>query len=422
MNCCREQPKFINTKDINSIARSYVKLCFALGRYDKDYVDSYYGPEEIKKQAFKDSISLKNIIDYSGILISALVESKSEKISVDDNNRINYLLAMLKSLNTRAAIISGEKFRFDKESRELYDAVCPTYSISYYKEILHKLDSALPGRGDLSNRYKNFRQRFIIPSNKIDTILKIAIAECRRRTKDHVKLPDNENFILEIVKNQPWLAYNWYKGNNYSLIQFNTDLPTHVETVVGIAAHEGYPGHHTNHALIEQKYYKEKGWVEYSILPLFSPRSIIEEGLASYAPEIIFTDEERLKFEKDVIFKMAGLNPNDAKLYFDILELKRKLKFAGNEIARRYLDGNMSREIALQWLQTYELRTSEEAEQSLRFIGRYRSYVITYNVGQELIRKYIEKNGGSLQNQEKRWQLFNFIESNPVLPQDLRSN
>jgi len=421
-NSCKKEPEFINTKDINSISRSYVKLCFALGKFDKDYVDSYYGPEGIKTESIKDSVSIKNIVLYSDLLINALKESKFGNSLNGDSNRIKYLSAMLKSLKTRALIISGEKYRFDKESKELYDAVLPTYSINYYKEILHKLDSILPGKGDLQKRYQTFSQRFIIPKNKIDTVLRLAIAECRKRTKEHLQLPENEKFTMEIVKNQPWLAYNWYKGDNYSLIQFNTDLPTHIESVLEIAAHEGYPGHHTNHSLIEQRYYKEKGWVEYSILPLFSPRSIIEEGIASYAVNMIFTPDEKLKFGKDIICMVAGLNPADARIYFEILELKRKLRFAGNEIARRYLDGKMNKEIALNWLQTYELRTKDEAMQSLRFFERYRSYVITYTLGQELINGYIEKNVGSFHNPDKKWQLFNFIVSNPVLPQDFRNN
>ena len=149
INSCKKEPKFINTKDINSISRSYVKLCFALGKFDKDYIDSYYGPEDIKTESIKDSVSIKNIVLYSDLLINALKESKFGNSPNGDSNRIKYLLAMLMSLKTRALIISFVKYGFDKESKELYDAVLPTYSINYYKEILHKLDSILPGKGDL---------------------------------------------------------------------------------------------------------------------------------------------------------------------------------------------------------------------------------------------------------------------------------
>jgi len=36
---------------MSKIAHDYVHLVLALGQHDKDYVDAYYGPPEIKKEA-----------------------------------------------------------------------------------------------------------------------------------------------------------------------------------------------------------------------------------------------------------------------------------------------------------------------------------------------------------------------------------
>ena len=52
-----------------------------------------------------------------------------------------------------------------------------------------------------------------------------AIAECRRRTPVHIASTENERFTMAFVKGQPWSAYNWYKGDNQSLIEINTDWP-----------------------------------------------------------------------------------------------------------------------------------------------------------------------------------------------------
>jgi len=35
---------------MSMIAHDYVHLVLALGQHDKDYVDAYYGPPEIKKE------------------------------------------------------------------------------------------------------------------------------------------------------------------------------------------------------------------------------------------------------------------------------------------------------------------------------------------------------------------------------------
>ena len=74
-----------------------------------------------------------------------------------------------------------------------------------------------------------------------------------------IKLPEIEKFDIEFVSDKSWGAYNWYKGNNYSLIQINTDLPVQIYRAVYGVAHEGYPGHHVFNTLLEKNFVKEKG-------------------------------------------------------------------------------------------------------------------------------------------------------------------
>jgi len=76
-----------------------------------------------------------------------------------------------------------------------------------------------------------------------------AIEEGRKRTLKYIPLPKEENFVVEYVKNKPWGAYNWYKGNSFSVIQVNTDLPVYIDRAIDLACHEGYPGHHVYNLL-----------------------------------------------------------------------------------------------------------------------------------------------------------------------------
>ena len=115
-----------------------------------------------------------------------------------------------------------------------------------------------------------------------------AIAECRARTLPHVQLPANESFTVEYVTNKPWSGYNWYQGNYRSLIQVNTDLPIYIDRAIDLACHEGYPGHHVYNALLEQHLVRDRGWVEFTVYPLFSPQSLIAEGTANYGIEVAF--------------------------------------------------------------------------------------------------------------------------------------
>jgi hypothetical protein len=64
--------------------------------------------------------------------------------------------------------------------------------------------------------------------------------------------------------------------------------------------------------------------------------------------------------------------------------------------------------------------SKERAEQRIRFIDAYRSYVINYNVGQDLVRDYINRNGGTVNNPELRWQIFERLLSTPQVPSNLK--
>ncbi len=170
------------------------------------------------------------------------------------------------------------------------------------KKFLSKLDKLLPGSGDVSKRINDFKNNFIIPKEKLDTVFSAAIEECRKRTLQHMQLPSNENFKVEYVTNKPWGGYNWYKGNSYSVIQVNTDLPSYIDRAVDLASHEGYPGHHVYNTLLEKNLYRQKGWVEFCVYALFSPQSLIAEGSANFGIEVAFPGDSRIKFEKEVLF------------------------------------------------------------------------------------------------------------------------
>ena len=223
------------------------------------------------------------------------------------------------------------------------------------------------------------------------------------------------------MKNKPWSGYNWYKGGGYSLIQINTDLPIYVDRAVDLAAHEGYPGHHVYNSLLELHLARERGWVEFTVYALFSPQSMIAEGTANFGIEVAFPGHQRIDFERDVLFPAAGMNGADAEHYYSLQSLTGVLNYAHNEAARAYLDGTMNRQQAGEWLATYALMSPERAKQRVRFIDAYRSYVINYNLGQDLVRAYIESRGGTSDNPSRRWDEFRQLISSPRLPSGLRT-
>lgn len=402
---------------MNRIAEQYVKLVLALGQHDGDYVDAYHGPEEWMAEARSVKRSLHEILHAAREALAGLRSIKQDKSNELVALRHEYLTRQLESLAARTEMLQGRKFSFDEESKALYDAVAPTYTEDHFRQLVRELGDELPGSGSVPTRYDQFKRRFTIPPEKLDAVFSAAIRECRTRTRKHLHLPEEESFVIEYVTNKAWSGYNWYKGGSHSLIQINTDLPIAIDRAVDLAAHEGYPGHHVYNTLLEQNLLKQNGWVEFSVYALFSPQSLIAEGTANYGIEVVFTPAERIAFERDVLFPLAGLDASLVELYYRVHALFMKLAYAGNEAARGYLDGRFGAEEAIHWLVEYALFSRERAEQRLRFFEKYRSYVINYNLGQDMVRRYIE----SRSTPDTRWEEFTKLISSPRLPSGLEA-
>jgi len=404
---------------MNTIAERYVKLVLALGQHDADYVDAFYGPAEWQAEAARRKQPLAEIGAAADRLITELppraADERDELVAL----RHDYLKRQLEALRARVRMREGAKLTFDEESQALYDAVAPTYPDSYFEGLLKEIDHALPGEGPVVDRYDAFRRRFIVPNDKLSGVFDRAIAECRTRSLPHVQLPPAESFTVEYVKNKPWSGYNWYQGNYRSLIQVNTDLPVYIDRAIDLACHEGYPGHHVYNALLEKHLVRDRGWPEFQVYALFSPQSLIAEGTANYGIDVAFPGEQRVAFERDVLFPLAGLDPSQAAAYAKIRALVDRVSYAGNEAARKYLNGQATRTQSVDWLQRYAMMPAASAEQRTRFFDTYRSYVINYNFGKDLVKQYVESRAGA--PPEKRWQEFVKLLASPRLPSALRA-
>jgi hypothetical protein len=404
--------------DMNRIAESYIRLALALGRHDQDYVDAYYGPSKLKEEVEAEPLSPGDLGRRARQL---LIDLRAVPTGDDPLGRARHrsLSRHLESLIARVDLVAGKAMTFDEESRALYDAVAPTRDLQQFEAALERLDRALPGEGELTERYATYRAEFTIPADRLDSVFDAAIAACRERTARHIELPPGESFKVEYVTGKSWSGYNWYQGDFKSLIQVNTDLPIYVDRALDLACHEGYPGHHLFHSLVERTLVRDRGWIEYTVQPLFVPHSLLAEGSANYGIEIAFPGSERVAFEREVLFPLAGLEPGRAQEYYGIQDSVKELGYAGNEAARRFLDGQIDARQAAGLLGRYSLMSPERAEQRVRFIEQYRSYVINYNLGEDLVRSYVEAQAGSAASSEIKWRIFGDLLASPKLPSEL---
>ncbi|MGE5437366.1 MAG: hypothetical protein ACM3O3_09095, partial [Syntrophothermus sp.] len=322
---------------MNKIAESYVKLVLKTGLFNPNYVDAYYGPDEYKpKGLVADSSLLNDISIEADSLLNELERLARYKATNLEKLRYRFLYKQALAVRSEIYLLQGGQFTFEEEAKNLYDVTLEESSYKQMDSTLNALDKLVPGNGSLQKRLDEFRNQFIVPQDKLDKVFQTAIQECRKRTLEHIKLPENEKFTVEYVQDKPWAAYNWYKGNNYSVIQLNNTLPILIDRIIDLAAHEGYPGHHVYNSLLETNMVDKNKWIEFSVYPLFSPQSFIAEGSANYGIDMIFPEAERVKYEKSILFPLAGLDSSKADLYYRIFNIVEELSFASNKISADY--------------------------------------------------------------------------------------
>src|SRR4051794_32021644 len=153
---------------MNAAAERYVHLVLALGQYDPDYIDAFYGPAEWKTQAEKEKKSLDAIGAEAAELSAILAKIPEAETSGDEMLKLRreFLQKQIAALAARVRMLKGEKLKFDDESRALYDAVAPTYSDPYFEQISAQLERKIARNGPLWQRYQEWRKPFVIPKEK----------------------------------------------------------------------------------------------------------------------------------------------------------------------------------------------------------------------------------------------------------------
>ena len=309
--------------------------------------------------------------------------------------RHEYLDKQLAAVRARLEMLQGRKFTFDEEVGAALRRGGADETECRVQDCARRARAPAAGQGHAGEPVRGIPRAITsFRTAKLDAVFRAAIDGCRSRTLAASLAAGRRNVHGRVRDGQTWSAYNWYKGNFTSVIQVNTSLPITIDRAIDLACHEGYPGHHVYNALLEKSLVRDRGWIEFSMYPLFSPQSLIAEGTANFGIEVAFPGEARTVFERDALYPLAGLDPETAETYAAVQRAIDKLSYAGNEAARRYLNGTIDRDAAVAWLERGPCRR-RIAPQRTHFFDTYRSYVINYNLGKDLVRAYIEKHGGT---------------------------
>jgi hypothetical protein len=204
---------------LDEAAQDYVHLVLEIGAHEKGYVDAYFGAQQWRNEAEAHPRNIFELKAETDRIQSTLWAMDTGAQQPMERRRNAWLKANVMSARSRLDIIEGARFRFRDEATRLFALMPGLRPLESYDLVLERIEALLPGSGMLAERVEAFRNRYVIPSNRLDAVIGAAIAECRPRTLAHIQLPANEHFKIEFVTSHSWGAYNWYQGGNQSLIQ-----------------------------------------------------------------------------------------------------------------------------------------------------------------------------------------------------------
>ena len=372
---------------LDDAADRYVRLAVALGERDPDSLDFYAGPTERVADIRKNPPPLTQITRDADAL-SAEVSCIAPGTAAD-TARAKALVADLSAISARVSLLTGTTQTYNDESVAFFGVAPEPLDERRMDDIRSQIAAVIGRESRLVRRYAAFVERFIIPADRLPAVMKAALDECRGRTLVHLSLPPGEAVALEFVHDKPWSAFSRYLGNAHSLIQINADFLFTVDQALQIACHEGYPGHHTRNTLLAwtsvgQGAPATQGFsraAERSVQLMFSPEALLSEASAMLAADVVFSQDERIRVERERLFPLAGLDPAGAAQHIAIERLVGELQSVQADVARRYIDGELEFSRAVTVLEEQALVPYAEA--MLKYVNEYRSYVTTYTTGRD---------------------------------------
>ena len=390
----------------------FLLLALRIDKHIKGYVDFYFGPEKLKKNVDNEAItSPKKLLLDSKTLLKQLGSQGYNK------ERERYLEKMLIAMRTSIELLIGIEISIKDQFLRLYDVDLQPVNEAELDNLKEEYNEAYRGLGSLEERMNKLRITRKIPEERVFNLFKKALDITEKRTKELFAnlLPQKERIVLELVKNNDeikWSYYNWYLGNFCSRIEVNPNYNIYWTGLLSSAAHEGYPGHHTEFAIKERVLYRELNQFEHSILLLHSPKLILSEGIAELALKVLFSNREVVELG---LQELCPDSSNEASLEIMMAQnkVKGKLTLFWYNFAYHALIDKYNDEELMQYGTNFEIVSNKNIKIQLNKISNpvYSKNAFIYNLGSNLIKnKYGEP--PSVKN-------FRYLLVNPILPSDL---
>ena len=395
-------------EEIDIVAEEYVEIVFYLNELSEGELDSYFGSLDFEPDS---TISIEEL-GFLAEKLEGQVASISDPFDIDRVNLLSNDLKHLKNLlyfikepdgltfAEEASLLYGLKLQELEDSTRLGDdgriefIERPKTDLEKRtEEVVGLIEELLPGQGSLPFRIADFQSKFIVPIDKREEVFKKALSLCREATEKYWEIPEESSLELDWTRDvtTPW---HTFYGNGQSVIKINPLYMGYIGSMIDVACHEGFPGHHIQLSIKEKAAVdRSKSYPEREIVLLRSPLSALLEGAADFAVELAFPPNERLAVEKEILFPLAGLDPASAEKYFRIRRLISELAPATIPTLQAFADEELPRIAASVRLENEFFVSSPMA--LLDHVETFSAYSVGYTLAYQQIKKYVAANSSS---------------------------
>jgi hypothetical protein len=359
-----------------SHAERYLELGLRLGKHVDGLVDAYYGPPELKEQVdAEETTPAEQLAADADALLAELADG--------------WLADQVRACGAYARVLAGEELSYSDEVEQCYGVRPARVGGDVYEAVHAQLEELLPGDGALGERYISWRKTQLVDGETAIAIVGELLPFLRERTRAIVELPEGEGAEVEPVGNEPWWAFNYYLGKLRSRVVLNVDVPTSAYDLVHLAAHEVYPGHHTEHAVKEARFVLSGQAIEEAIQLVPTPQAVLSEGIAETGEGIALAGDAA----REEAYAIIRRRLPDAELEraHAIVRAREDLRTVGMDAALMIHEDGASAQDARAFVERWALMTREQAEHSVSFVTdpTWRAYTITYSAGRDLCRAYV---------------------------------
>ena len=376
----------------------YLLLGLRFDRLESGFVDAYTGDPALRTQVENEPAPRPAELRVrAGELLAELDSSGLAP------ERVTFLRAQLTGLQCSARVMSAEPVGFVDEVSAYFDVDIDLGDENRYVAAHSELDVLLTGSGTLAQRYASYRRTDECPPDRLDDVVQAMSSQLRDHVRTEYELPPHETVSYQVVTDQPWSGFNYYRGACHSDVAINADLPHRLTQLPHLVAHESYPGHHTEHCRKEVRLVARDQHLEHTIFLVNTPECLMAEGLADLGIRVTVGEDWGAWTEE--ILQDLGLSA-DAELAQRVAKAAAPLNDVRQDAAILLHDRGRGQEEVLDYLQRWSLVSRERAQQSLRFLTHplWRAYTSTYVEGHRLLSSWLDARpeGNSVGGQFRR--------------------